>query len=111
MLRKVRIVKLAKGRTVVANKVRSARAASLDERVFDAIGPCLAREWGEIPAGTDLTYFGFPEFHSSRWVRNCIAESLNERGITAPRGGKWNVRQVHRALVRCAGRMSAEHTD
>jgi hypothetical protein len=65
---------------------------------------CLAEFVGPIDARTDLRYFGFPHFHSQRRIRHRIANRLNELGVPAPRGGKWQARQVYRALLRHAER-------
>lgn len=84
--------------TTAANIARSDRSAALDAQVVLVARELLSREFGV--AVMDLSRFGFPRFYSFPRLRSEIAETLNDRGIPAPRGGPWSVRQVQRALER-----------
>jgi hypothetical protein len=80
----------------------AARANELDTIVFRAMMECLVSRHGRLPDQPEWASYGFPHFHGHRRIRQTNADRLCKQGITAPRGGIWSVRQVHRALLRYA---------
>ncbi len=92
-------------RTSMANAARSAHSVAVDGLVFDAMKKCLAARNGHRVDVATCIEHGFPHFYWHHGIRQRIVNELNERGIPAPRGGKWTVKQVSRALLRCAARM------
>ena len=91
-------------RTAAANSARSARSAELDAIAYATMRQCVAKRFGCIPERANATEEGFPHFYMAHGMWQQIADELNRSGVRAPRGGMWTVKQVSRALLRCAGR-------
>lgn len=88
-----------------ANATRSARAAATDDVVFAAVLEELQNRWEFDVSKVDHRMLGHPHYPD---MHRAIADSLNAKGVPAPRGGSWSTKQVSRALVRRAARISGE---
>lgn len=97
-----------RGRQVArANAARSARSAATDDLVFAAVLDELQVRYEFDVSKVDLWMLGYPHFRDGH-LHRAVAVALNAKGVPAPRGGSWSTKQVTRALVRRAERMSGE---